>query len=200
MPILSKIRELIPFQLRRDQPRLIQQVVGTDIQMQGPIYQSLTSLMGAVASTPVSKEPKMSFLATIGKDFKAVFAWLGSSQGQAVVTAGENVAVTVATAAGVGAPVIAGINLINSWMSEAIKTEALAAAAGAQTGSGAQKSAAVLATMIPELTAYLQNKGYTTANVTATATTINNAIVGLLNTLEAPDGTIQAQNTATPTA
>ena len=39
----------------------------------------------------------MSFLATVGKDFKAVFAWLGGSAGKAVVTTVEGVAEGVAT-------------------------------------------------------------------------------------------------------
>lgn len=125
----------------------------------------------------------MSFLATVGKDFKAVFAWLGSSKGQAVIGAGEAVAEGVAAAAGVGAPVAAGIALVNNWMGEAIKMEALATAADAQTGTGATKAAAVLSTMTPELTAFLQGKGYTSEQVTTEANDINNLVVQLLNKL-----------------
>lgn len=127
----------------------------------------------------------MSFLSTVGKDFKAVFAWLGSSKGQALVQTAEATAEVVATAAGVGAPVAAGINLINNWMGEAIKVESLAAAAGSQTGSGSQKAAAVLNVMTPELTSFLQGKGYTSAQITAQANAINTEIVALLNLIGA---------------
>lgn len=128
----------------------------------------------------------MSFLATVGKDFKAVFAWLGSSGGQAVVAGAEGAAEAVATAAGVGAPVATGISLLNNWITEAIKTESLAAAAVAQTGTGTQKAAVVLTAMVPELTSYLQAQGITSSNVTSQATAINNAVVNLLNTLTSP--------------
>lgn len=128
----------------------------------------------------------MSFLATVGKDFKAVFAWLGSSGGQAVVAGVEGTAVAVATAVGAGAPVTAGIALLNNWINEAIKVESLSAAAAAQSGSGTQKAAAVLSTMVPELTSYLQAQGITSANVSSQATAINTAVVNLLNTLTSP--------------
>lgn len=141
----------------------------------------------------------MSFLATLGKDVKAVFSWLGSSKGQAVIAGVETTATGVATALNplAGAALTSGFTLVNNWMTEAVKMEALAAAAGTQTGSGTTKAAAVLGTMVPELTTYLNNAGYTSANVTAKATTINNLIVSLLNTLEAPDGVQQEQITAT---
>lgn len=121
----------------------------------------------------------MSFLGTIGKDFKAVFSWLGSSTGQAVVTAGEGLAESIATVAGIGAPVQAGIDLINSWMKKIITTETIAAAAAQQDGSGTQKAAAVLAAIGQELNQYFPG---TTA---AQAATINTALVTVLNTLGA---------------
>jgi len=125
----------------------------------------------------------MSFLSVIGKDAKALFGWLGSSKGQAVVTAGEGLAVDVATVAGVGAPVQAAINLINSWMAKIMTTETVAAAAGQQTGSGAQKAAAVLASIGPELNQYFP------ATTVANATIINNALVTILNALGEPTTT-----------
>lgn len=127
----------------------------------------------------------MSFLSAVAKDFKAVFGWLGSSNGQAVVAAGEGLAEGVATVAGVGAPVAAGINLINSWMKKILTTESIAAAAAQQTGSGTQKAAAVLTAIGPELALYFPG---TTA---AQAATINTALVLVLNTL----GSVQYSTT-----
>lgn len=127
----------------------------------------------------------MSFLATVGKDFKAVFSWLGSTKGQAVVAGAEGVAESVATAVGVGAPVQAGINLFNNWLAEIVKAESLAAAADEQTGSGATKAAVVLSTMVPQLTAFLQDQGLATANVATDAQIINTALVTALNAIGA---------------
>jgi hypothetical protein len=133
----------------------------------------------------------MSFLATVGKDFKAVFSWLGSSKGQAVVAAGEGVVETVATVAGVGAPVQGAINLINSWLGKIITTETIAAAAGQQTGSGTTKAAAVLASITPELNEYFPGTS------AADATIINNALVTILNTLGTPAPAAAAAGPAT---
>lgn len=154
---------------------------------------------GVAVSVVQPEEMSMSFLKTLGKDVKSVFAWLGSSKGQAVVAGAEATAEGVVTAlnAPAGAALTAGVALVNNWIAEAVKMEALASAAGSQDGTGTQKAAAVLSTMVPELTSYLSNAGYTSANITAKATTINNLVVQLLNTLEAPDGVQQAQNTAT---
>jgi hypothetical protein len=132
----------------------------------------------------------MSFLSTIGKDFKAVFSWLGSSSGQAVVAACEGLVEGVATVVGVGAPVQSGINLINSWLKKIITTETIAAAAAQQTGSGTQKAAAVLTAIGPELNMYFPG------TTTAQATIINNALVIVLNTL----GAVTASTTTTTAA
>lgn len=142
----------------------------------------------------------MSFLSAAGKDFKAVFGWLESSKGQTVVAGVEGTAIAVGTAFGAGVVVSAGVALLNKWMGEAIKVETLAAAAGAQVGSGATKSAAVLSTMVPELTAFLQSQGYTTAQVTAQANTINDALVTALNALGAPASTPTPAAPAAPVA
>ena len=128
----------------------------------------------------------MSFLSNIGKDFKAVFGWLGSSKGQAIVAGTENLVEVSATIAGVGAPVQAGLNLLNNWMGEAIKLQAIGEAAAATAGGGATKGAAVLSTMEPQLLAFLQQNGYATTNVGAQAAVINDAAVALLNALGAP--------------
>lgn len=128
----------------------------------------------------------MSFLSAVGKDFKAVFAWLGSAKGEAVVQTAEGAAVAVASAAGLGAPVQAGLNLLNNWMGEAIKLQAIGEAAGETASGGTAKAAAVASTMEPQLLAWLQANGYSTANVSAQAATINDAAVALLNALGAP--------------
>jgi hypothetical protein len=116
----------------------------------------------------------MSFLSTIGKDFKAVFSWLSSAKGQAVIGTGEAVAEAFN-------PALSGVfTLANSWMTKVIETESLAAAAEAQTGTGVQKAAAVMAAMGPEISKYFP---------TATAAqigTANTAIVAFLNAFETP--------------
>lgn len=134
----------------------------------------------------------MSFLSVIGKDVKGVFAWLGSSKGQATVSALEVGAVAIGTAVGIGPAVQQAETLVNTWMQEAIKTEALAEAAGQQTSSTAKASVA-LSTMVPQLTAFLAGQNLTSQQTSDKANTINTAIVTILNALEAP-----ATVTATP--
>jgi hypothetical protein len=128
----------------------------------------------------------MSFLTTVGKDIKSVFSWLGSTKGQAVVQTAEGAAEVVATAAGVGGPVAAGLGLLNNWMGEAVKLQAMGEAAGATPASNPIKAAAVISTMEPELLSFLQANGYVTTNVGAQAASINTAAVALLNALGTP--------------
>lgn len=115
-----------------------------------------------------------SVLETIGADVKKVFAYVGSSQAQAVITAGEGVAETIF-------PQITGIvNLANTYINEALKTEALAAGAAQQNGTGVQKLAAVTSAVTPAVLAYAKEAGL----AIPTATEIQNAansIVGFLN-------------------
>jgi len=90
----------------------------------------------------------MSFLNAIAKVPVAVFHWIASSKGQAVIQAGEAVAVSMF-------PQLAGlVGITNSWMQKIITTETIAAAAGAQDGTGTQKAAAVLAAIQPEIAKY----------------------------------------------
>ena len=120
-----------------------------------------------------------SVLQTVGKDFKSVFAWIGSSKGQAVLGAGEAVIEGVA-------PSLTGIvNLANTYITEAIKTEALATAAGSQNGSGIQKLSAVTAAVTPQVLAYAQQAGLPAP----TATEISNAANGIVAFLNALSGT-----------
>ena len=111
----------------------------------------------------------MSFLSTIGKDFKAIFGWLGSPKGLAVIA-------TVGTVVDVIDPALIGItSLAESWLTKVISTEALAVAAGQQSGTGVQKAAAVLTAMQPEIDKYFPG---------ATGVEIQNAnaaIVAFLN-------------------
>lgn len=119
-----------------------------------------------------------SVLAKIGADVKEVFAYIGSPQGQAVIAAGEGVVETVA-------PQLTGvINLANGFITEAAKTEALAAAAGAQTGSGVQKLNAVVAAVTPQVLAFAKSNGLPTPT-SATIQAAANGIVAFLNALEA---------------
>jgi hypothetical protein len=115
----------------------------------------------------------LSILNKIGADFKAVFSFLGSSKGQAIIQTGETVAVSL------GAPA-ALINVANNWLTEIIKAETLATAAGSQTGTGTQKAAAVLSAITPQVLAFAQAQGVSapTADQIATA---NTALVSFLN-------------------
>lgn len=116
----------------------------------------------------------MSFLSTIGKDIKGVFAWLGSPKGQTVIHTAEAVVVAVD-------PALASIvNIVDSWITKIITTEALAAAAGQQDGSGAQKAAAVLNAIQPEITKYFP------AATSDQLTAANTALVAFLNALGTP--------------
>lgn len=116
----------------------------------------------------------MSFLATVAKDAKAVFNWLASPRGQAVIATGGAVAVAVD-------PALAGIvGLVESWITKVITTETIAAAAGVQNGTGTQKAAAVIAALQPEIAKYFPN---------ATAVQIQNAnaaVVAFLNAFDVP--------------
>lgn len=119
-----------------------------------------------------------SVLESIGADVKKVFAFVASPQAQAVLAAGEGVAETAF-------PQITGvINLANNYLTEALKTEALAAGAAQQNGTGAQKLAAVVTAVTPQALAYAQANGLpvpTSAQIQTQA----NAIVGFLNALAA---------------
>ena len=136
----------------------------------------------------------MSFLSTVGKDFKAVFTWLGSSTGQAVVSsveAGVELAVPAITPA---------ITLVNSWMAEAIKVETLANAATSAAGTGTQKAAAALSTMTPQVIAWANANGYAVPNSTQISA-INTAVVNVLNLLGASSTPAPPTTTTTePTA
>lgn len=115
-----------------------------------------------------------SVLDKLGTDIKDVFSFLGSAKGQAVVTAGEEIIETIV-------PGSAGaITLFNNWFTEILKTQALATAAGAQTGSNAQKAALVLAAIGPQAVQFAQVNGLP-APTAATIDTVNSLLVQAFN-------------------
>ncbi len=143
------------------------------------------------------------FLSDFGKDFKAVFSWLGSASGQATITGVETTTVAVASAINPAAGlVIAGVEtLINSALKEIISVEAVAAAAGAQTGTGAQKAAAVISAITPQVAALLTSVGVsapTSTQVQNVATAVNNGLVSVLNALPAASSTTAPVVAAAP--
>lgn len=120
-----------------------------------------------------------SILQTIGKDVKEVFAWIGSAQGQKVITVAEAGLETVA-------PQLTGlITLANAGLTEVVKVEALAAGAAQQNGSGAQKLTAVVAAVTPTILAYAKQNGL----AQPTETEIQNAVNGLVAFANAINGT-----------
>ena len=139
-----------------------------------------------VSAQPTEKQI-MSFksiLSTIGSDAKKVFAFLGSSKGQQIIAAGEGVLVTVD-------PGLAGLaGLFNTYAAEALKIEAIATAAGSQSGTGAQKLAAVVAAVTPTALAYAQSAGL----AAPTAAEIQNQVTAAVAFVNA----INAQPAAPP--
>ena len=127
-----------------------------------------------------------SFLEDFGKDFVKVFQFLGSPSGQAVITGVEDASVALAGPAG---PAVAAVeNVINATLKQVISVEAVAAAAGQQTGTGAQKAAAVVTAIAPQVSAVLVAAGVsspTAAQVQTLATAINNGVVSVLNAIPA---------------
>jgi hypothetical protein len=133
-----------------------------------------------------------SFLSEIGHalgvGLKDTFTFLSSAQGQAAVSGVEK-----AAAIGVGivdpaaATVLIGIEgLFNAGLKEIMTVEASAAAAGMQSGTGVQKSAAVVGAIGPNVTAFLQSIGISqpTADQTQTvATALSDGIIKVLNSI-----------------
>lgn len=95
----------------------------------------------------------MNFFKKLASDFKKVFSWLGSAQGQQVIATGE------ALAEAIYPPATAIVNITNTWLKEAIKAEALASAAGETSGSGPQKAAMVISAVTPQVLAFAAQNG-----------------------------------------
>jgi hypothetical protein len=132
-----------------------------------------------------------SFLSAVGHDFVSVFTFFGSAKGQAAVAGVEGVTNAVATAINpaLGAS-LAGIEgLINSGITEVLKIEASAAALNVQSGTGAEKAAAVIASLAPQAAAFLQSIGVsqpTSTQVQTVASAISGGLVAILNSLPTP--------------
>lgn len=118
-----------------------------------------------------------SVLAVIGSNIKKVFAWITSPQGQATIATGEAV-VEAAYPPATGIIAIANIGL-----AEAIKIEALAAAAGEQNGSGVAKSADLIATLTPQVLSFAQQHGFPVPTA-AKISQAGDALVAFLNALD----------------
>jgi hypothetical protein len=141
-------------------------------------------------NAPQPQETHMSFLSAVGKDFKAVFGWLGSAKGQNTIKVAESTAVAIVSAVnpGAGAALLGLENLFNAALQRTISIEALAAAAGEQDGTGVQKSTAVLDAIAPQSSAFLVSLGVPTptANqIQAISTIIADGLVAIQNKLPA---------------
>src|SRR5271155_5682637 len=84
-------------------------------------------------------------------------------------------------------------------MAEVIKTQALATAAGATTGSSATKAAVALSTMTPQVLSWAASNGYAIPD-SASISAINTAIVNVLNLLGAPATTTTTTATTSATS
>ena len=134
-----------------------------------------------------------SVLDKIGADAKSVFAFLGSTKGQTIIASGEAVIESID-------PALTGIfTLANSWLTEIVKAETLAAAAGTQTGTGTQKAAAVLAAVTPEVLTFAQSNGLTPLTAAQLATA-NDALVTFLNSFTTAPATAPAAIPPVPAA
>lgn len=121
----------------------------------------------------------MKLLNALGRDAKGIFKWFVSPQGQAVIHAGE-LAVEIA----VPAPqLIDIINIANKWMAEIVKTQVLSVAAGAESGSNAEKAAMAISAVLPDILDFATHNGLPvpTADKVAAA---NKALVDFLNALD----------------
>lgn len=119
------------------------------------------------------------FLDAAGADIVKVFNFLGSPKAQAVISTGEAVAVAID-------PALSGFfTLANSWLSEILKTQALATAANAGSGNSAQKAAIALASITPQVLAFAQSNGLPIPTSTKIEEA-NTALVTFFNALGAP--------------
>ncbi|MEO6828525.1 MAG: hypothetical protein ABI164_01850, partial [Acidobacteriaceae bacterium] len=120
---------------------------------------------------------KMTFLQHVGNFFKTVFA------------DATHVAVAVEPVVDIVFPGIG--TLYNATVQAVATAETAAVAAGAGTGSGRQKLAAVMAAIEPIAVAYLRGQG-----ITANASQIEawtNAVVATLNALPGPGAGVSAK-------
>jgi len=132
-----------------------------------------------------------SFLSAFGHDFIKGLTWLGSPQGQGVITSVEaGTGAIIGVVDPLAAPAYNGIvALINAGLHKVLDVEATAAAVGAQSGTGTQKAAAVVASITPQAAALLQAIGVsnpTAEQVQTVASAVSSGLVAVLNALPAP--------------
>lgn len=123
----------------------------------------------------------MSFLSGLkvfGTDIEKAFSWFGSPTGQAIVSTGETL---LEAAVPESIPVV---NLFNTWAAKAYNVEALAAAAGKATGSGADKATLALSSITPLIVQYAQAEGLP-PRTAAQIQTANNAAIAFINAMTA---------------
>jgi hypothetical protein len=128
----------------------------------------------------------MSFLSALGKDFKAVFSWIGSAKGQATIATVEGASTAVVSVINPAAGVAMGAveDLINAALKQVVSVESLSAAAEAQSGTGTQKLAAVVSVVAPQVSATLQTLGVkepAASEVQSISTVVANSLVSILN-------------------
>lgn len=144
----------------------------------------------AVVQPVATTAKKATFLSKLGQDLKIgikdVFGWLGSSQGKTAIAGAEAAAVAIAAPLGAG-PLVAGIEgLINAGINSATTIEGLAAAAGAQAGTGALKAAAVTTILGSNVGSFLKSIGISDATdeeVQSLAGVISAASADILNAI-----------------
>jgi hypothetical protein len=132
-----------------------------------------------------------SFLSATGHDFVGILKFLGSTQGQTVVSGAEVAAAAIGSAVNpaLGASILGVESLVNAGLKSALSIEASAAAVGAQSGTGTQKLAAVTASLSGQAGSFLQSIGVsspTDEEVQTLATAIGNASAAVLNAIPAP--------------
>lgn len=132
-----------------------------------------------------------SFLSAVGKEFKTVFHWLASAQGQATIAGAETAATAITTAINPAAgAALAGIEaLVNAALKQVVSAETVAAAAEAQSGTGAQKAAAVIDAVSPQVSAILQSLGVkqpAADQVQSISLTIASSLAAIMNAFPPP--------------
>ncbi|UWZ82446.1 hypothetical protein [Occallatibacter riparius] len=143
-----------------------------------------------------------SFLSSVVHDAGHVFSFLGSAQGQSTISTVEGVATGVAAAVNpaTGSQLQNVSSLINQGLREVVSVESAAAQAGTQSGTGAQKAAAVTAALAPNISAVLKSLGVaqpTSDQVQRVGQAVSTGIVGILN--ELPASTTAASTAAAST-
>jgi hypothetical protein len=141
-------------------------------------------------NSPVKEHPMgfKSFLSGVVHDADKVFSFLNSAQGQSTVATVEGAATGVATAVNPTAGnQLQGVSaLINQGLREVVSVESIAAQAGKQSGTGAEKAAAVTAALSPNIAGLLQSLGVaqpTSDQVQKVGQAVATGIVGILNQL-----------------